>query len=60
MTAALDDSAANPCGDSTFVIRLPIVLMIRQPPLAVPPAIESAQPSLTQSGTEKWTALMSP
>ena len=37
-----------------------MVLMIRQPPLAVPPAIDSAQPSLTQSGTEKWAALMSP
>ena len=60
MTAALDDSAANPCGDSTVVIRLPIVLMIRQPPLAVPSAIDSAQPNLTQNGTLKWAALMSP
>lgn len=51
MTAALDYSAANPCGDSTFVSRLPIVLMIRQPPVAVPSAIASAHPSLTQNGT---------
>ena len=42
------------------MIRLPIVLMIRQPPLAVPSAIDSAQPSLTQSGTEKFVALMLP
>ena len=42
------------------VIRLPIVLMIRQPPVAVPAAIAVAQRSLTQSGTVKWAALMSP
>ena len=60
MTDALEDSAVNPCGDSTFVIRLPIVLMIRQPPVAVPAAIAVAQISLTHSGTEKWVELMSP
>ncbi len=33
------------------VIRLPIVLMIRQPPVAVPSAMAVAQISLTQIGT---------
>ena len=51
MTAALEDSAANPWGASTLVRRLPIVLMIRQPPDAVPNAIASAHPSLTHNGT---------
>ena len=58
--AALDDSAEKPCGDSTVVIRLPIVLMMRQPPVAVPRAIAVAQMSLTHSGTVKWTALRWP
>ena len=42
------------------MIRLPIVLMMRQPPLAVPRAIAVAQNSLTQIGTVKWAALRWP
>ena len=42
------------------MILLPIVLMIRQPPLAVPRAIAVAQSSLTQIGTLKWAALRWP
>ena len=58
--AALDDSAEKPCGDSTVVIRLPIVLMMRQPPVAVPSAIAVAQRSLTHTGTVKCAALRWP
>src|SRR5262249_15704328 len=60
MTAALDDSAEKPCGDSTSVILLPMVLMIRQPPVAVPAAMAVAHRNFTQSGTVKFVALMLP
>ncbi len=39
------------------MIRLPIVLMIRHPPVAVPAAIAVAHRSLTQIGTVKLVAL---
>ena len=40
--------AANPCGGSIFAIRVPIVLMIRQPPAYVPRAMASAAETITQ------------
>jgi hypothetical protein len=38
-------------------MRLPIVLMIRQPPVTVPSEIAAAQMNLTHSGTEKLVEL---
>ena len=60
MTDPLAASAAKPCGDSIDVIRLPIVLMIRQPPVTVPSEIAAAHTNLTHSGTEKLAALRWP
>ena len=42
------------------MIRLPIVRMIRQPPVQVPSAIAVADVTTTQSGTSKWSGLMFP
>ncbi len=52
ITAAEDDSAAIPCGDSISTRPLPRVRMIRQPPTYVPSAIAAAQATTTQNGTE--------
>src|SRR5437773_1000491 len=43
-------SAAKPCTGVSLVMRTPIVLMIRQPPVAVPMPIATAQMTFTQSG----------
>ena len=51
MTRAADVSAAKPCTGSSLKILWPIVLMIFQPPSAVPIAMASAQTHLTQKGT---------
>jgi hypothetical protein len=56
MTEAPDDSAANPCGASISVRRLPIVSMMRQPPTKVPAAMATPQLTFTHSGTVKWSA----
>src|SRR5690348_14137181 len=48
---AAEVSAANPPNGVSFVIRWPIVFTTRQPPAIVPPAIASAQQTITQSGT---------
>ena len=42
--------AAKPCGGSIFAIRVPIVLMIRQPPAYVPRAIAARSETMTQVG----------
>lgn len=44
-------SAAKPFIGASFIIFIPIVLIIRQPPTDVPRAIARAQVNLTQSGT---------
>ena len=49
IVAADDVSAAKPCGDSTSVIFVPTVRMIRQPPIAVPRPIASPQLRITQN-----------
>ena len=43
-------SAANPWTGSSFTTRWPIVLMIRQPPAAVPREIADAASTMTHSG----------
>ena len=50
MTLAADVSAAKPCTGSSFTTLLPIVLMIRQPPAAVPRLIALAAVRITHSG----------
>ena len=42
------------------MIRLPIVRMIRQPPVYVPSAIAAAEETMTQNGTSKESAFRSP
>ena len=44
-------SAANPCSGLSLIILWPRVLMMRQPPDAVPSAMAPAQESFTHSGT---------
>ena len=51
MIVAAVVSAANPWTGSSFTTRWPIVLMIRQPPAAVPSEIAVAATRITQSGT---------
>src|SRR5919204_4183553 len=53
ITVPADVSAANPCTGVSFVMRTPMVLMIRQPPVAVPMPMETAQMTFTQSGMKK-------
>src|SRR5678810_522154 len=48
-------SAATPCSGAMRMIFEPMVLMMRLPPAAVPKAIATAHPSMTQKGT--WSAL---
>ncbi len=43
-------SAQNPPGGASFVIRIPMVRTIRQPPLMVPKPIAAWHESTTQSG----------
>ena len=51
MIVAAVVSAAKPWTGSSFTTRWPIVLMIRQPPAAVPSEIAEAAARITQSGT---------
>src|SRR5881227_1630894 len=51
ITAAPDPWAANPWAGSILMIRVPIVRMIRQPPVYVPRAIAEAAVTTTQVGT---------
>ena len=51
MTVAPTACAAKPCATSILMIRVPSVLMIRQPPTNVPSAIALAEAITTQSGT---------
>ena len=51
MIVAAVVSAANPWTGSSFTTLWPIVLMIRQPPAAVPREIAVAATRITQSGT---------
>src|SRR3954447_2636326 len=51
ITVALAPWAEKPCAGSILMIRLPIVLMMRQPPVYVPRAIADAALMTTQSGT---------
>ena len=51
MIVAAVVSAANPWTGSSSTTRWPIVLMIRQPPTAVPSEIAVAARTMTQSGT---------
>src|SRR5690606_31861407 len=51
ITSAEPISAANPLIGSILKILVPIVLIIFQPPTAVPSAIASAADILTHSGT---------
>src|ERR1700729_1131122 len=51
MTVAPAAWAAKPCATSISMMRLPSVLMIRQPPTNVPSAIALADAITTQSGT---------
>src|SRR3954454_24821873 len=51
ITAAPDAWLANPWAGSIWMIRLPIVLMIRHPPTYVPAAMALAADSTTQIGT---------
>src|SRR5579859_5325616 len=44
-------SAANPPNGVSLVMRWPMVLMMRQPPAIVPPAMARQQQTITQSGT---------
>src|SRR5688572_7069974 len=60
ITVAAVVSAANPWTGSSFTTFVPIVLMIRQPPAAVPRLIALAAVRMTHSGTSKvsiWPAL---
>ena len=51
MTVAAVVSAANPCTGSSFTTLVPMVLMIRQPPAAVPRLMAVAAVRITHSGT---------
>src|SRR5688572_25272616 len=51
IVAAPEDSAANPCSGEMRMIFVPIVLMMRAPPAAVPAAMATAQAMITHSGT---------
>ena len=51
MMVAADVSAAKPCTGSSLTTRVPIVLMIRQPPAAVPSEMAVAASSLISIGT---------
>src|SRR5919202_5844851 len=51
ITAAPLPWAANPWAGSILMIRLPIVLMMRQPPAYVPGAIADAAANTTHLGT---------
>ena len=51
-------SAAKPCTGSILTMRIPNVRMMRQPPIAVPSPIATAQARMTQVGTS--TVLMAP
>ena len=51
MIVAAVVSAAKPWTGSSLTTRWPIVLMIRQPPAAVPSEIADAARRMTQSGT---------
>src|SRR5689334_1136581 len=53
ITAAELPSAANPLIGCSFTILWPSVLMMRQPPPAVPPAMVRAQTTFTQIGMGK-------
>src|SRR5215218_8359299 len=50
ITAAPAPCAAKPCAVSILWMRLPIVLMMRQPPAYVPSAITAAADTTTQVG----------
>ncbi len=50
ITAVEAVSAANPCGDWMSVIPLPMVRMIRQPPMYVPRPMASPADAITHSG----------
>src|SRR5581483_7372112 len=50
-------SAAKPLIGCSFTILWPSVLMMRQPPPAVPPAMVSAHTAATQCGTAKPPAV---
>ena len=62
MTAPLADAQKPPCGRS-FVIRIPIVFTIRQPPNSVPSPIAAWHASTTQNGSGSacaaWPAAIS-
>src|ERR1051325_7238193 len=51
ITAAPAPWAEKPCAGSIFMMRLPIVRMIRQPPTYVPSAIAVAADTITHVGT---------
>jgi hypothetical protein len=53
MTEAAAVSAAKPSIGWSFASLVPIVLMIRQPPAAVPQAMAVAAIRMTQTGTSK-------
>src|SRR5579885_3245560 len=57
ITAPADVSAAKPWIGLSSVSRVPIFLMIRQPPAAVPQAIAPPESTITQSGTSKVSSL---
>ena len=60
MTAAELASAAKPLIGCSFTILCPSVLMIRQPPAAVPAAMVIAQTTFTQTGISKpWSCAVS-
>ena len=51
MTVAAAVSAAKPFTGLSAVMRMPMVRMIRQPPIAVPRPMASAAPTMIHSGT---------
>ena len=57
MTVAAAVSAAKPFTGLSAVMRMPMVRMIRQPPVAVPRPIASAQITLTHVSITKGPVL---
>ena len=53
MIVADEKSAAKPLAGSSFMIRVPIVLIILHPPIDVPKAIAKAQEIFTHRGTSR-------
>src|SRR3712207_597286 len=60
ITAAPAPWAVKPCAASILMIRVPIVLMIRQPPEYVPSAIAVAALMTTQNGVSGFGPDSSP